>query len=390
MKPAFVLTLILGSLSAFGPLSIDMYLPAFTLIAKDLQVETSSVQLSLTSFFIGIALGQLFYGPMADKWGRKKPLYLGLAIYTIASVVCSYTQSIEMLILFRFLQALGSCAGMVIARAVVRDLFTHQETARIFSMLMLVSGIAPIVAPLLGGYIAEFLGWRAIFLTLALFSALCFTSILLFLPETHKADSRVRIRDSLKNYWTIIRHRRFLGYAFAGGAAQAGMFAYITGSSYVFIDIFGVAPKNFGWIFGVNAFGLIVASQVNRALLSTRTYDLILDKIFPVIAGLSFLVLLGGYSGLGVWFVAIPLFLFISSLGMTFPNSTAGAMATQGKAAGSASALLGTLQFTTAAIASSIVSRLHDGTTGPMCATIGFFGMGSFVIYKMVLKRSPS
>lgn len=378
--------LVLGSLTAFGPLSIDMYLPSFPAIAEDLHTSLSSVQLSLASFFIGLALGQIFYGPITDRFGRKPPLYLGMGIYTLASLVCAFTKNVEMLIAFRFLQALGSCSGVVISRAAVRDLFSQQDTAKVFSLLMLITGIAPILAPLLGGYISTAFGWRAIFLLLALLSAACLFAVLFFLPETHKPDARVRIQESFKIYGKIFRDRRFLGFALSGGAAQAGMFAYITGSPFVFINHFGVPAERFGWIFGTNALGLIISSQINGRLLMRWGYEDILGKIYWWLAGMGIFLAAAGFLNWGFWGVAIPVFLFVASLGMSFPNSSAGAMATQKQSAGSASALLGTLQFTTSACFSAIVSKLHDGTILPMCGTMAVCGLLSLVIYKMMVK----
>ncbi|MFV8256584.1 Bcr/CflA family multidrug efflux MFS transporter [Bdellovibrio bacteriovorus] len=386
--PFALLILLLASLTAFGPLSIDMYLPAFPAIAENLNVPLSSVQMSLASFFIGLATGQIFYGPITDRFGRKKPLYVGLGIYALASLVCAFTKNVEMLILFRFLQALGSCAGVVISRAIVRDLFTHQETARVFSLLMLVMGVAPILAPFFGGYISEFFGWRAIFALMVIISTSCIVMLAIFLPETHQPDQRVHIKDSLKNYVQIIKDRHFMGYALAGGAAQAGLFAYITGSSFVFINLFGIPAKSFGWVFGSNAIGLIACSQINARLLKRLSYDVILEKIFVVLGVLGAILAMAGIFNWGFWGLAIPLFLFIAALGMTFPNATAGAMATQRKAAGSASALLGTLQYGIAALSSAAVSRLHDGTTLPMCAMIGFCGVLALALHRLLVKKT--
>lgn len=386
--PFAALILLLASLTAFGPLSIDMYLPAFPAIAENLGVPLSSVQLSLASFFVGLATGQIFYGPLTDRYGRKKPLYVGLGIYAVASVVCTFTKNVEMLIAFRFLQALGSCSGVVISRAIVRDLFTHQETAKVFSLLMLVMGAAPILAPVLGGQISEHFGWRMIFALLAVISTLCIVLIATFLPETHHPDQRVHIKDSWKIYGSILKDRNFMGYALAGGAAQAGMFAYITGSSFVFINHFGIPAKSFGWVFGSNAVGLILCSQINTRLLKRLSYDAILEKIFVVLAVLGALLATAGVLNWGFWGIMIPLFLFIASLGMTFPNSTAGAMATQKKSAGSASALLGTLQYGIAALSSAAVSRLHNGTTMPMCVLMGGFGVLALVLHRVTIKRS--
>lgn len=382
-----VVILILGALTAFGSLSIDMYLPSFPAIAKDMHTSLSSVQLSLASFFVGLAFGQIFYGPITDRYGRKKPLYVGLAIYTVASLVCAFTKSVEMLVLFRFLQALGACSGLVIARATVRDLFSQQDTAKVFSLLMLIMGVAPIVAPLVGGYVSAAFGWRAIFVLLALFSTLCLLAVIFILPETHRPDGRVRLQDSVKIYGKILRDRHYMGYALAAASAQAGMFAYVTGSSFVFIDLYGIPAENFGWIFGANALGLIFFSQVNGRLLLRFGYEQILRKSLIAIAFFSLVLGIAGLMGAGFWTIAITLFLFLATMGMVSPNSSAGAMATQKQSAGSGSALLGTLQFTAAASASALVSKLHDGTIMPMVGIISFCGILSLVIHRVMIVR---
>ena len=382
-----VVILILGALTAFGSLSIDMYLPSFPAIAKDMSTSLSMVQLSLASFFIGLAFGQIFYGPITDRYGRKKPLYVGLSIYTIASLVCASTKSVEMLILFRFLQALGACSGIVIARAAVRDLFSQQDTAKVFSLLMLIMGVAPIVAPLVGGYVSAVLGWRAIFIILALFSSACLLAVIFILPETHRPDGRVRIQDSIKIYGRILRDRHYMGYALAAASAQAGMFAYVTGSSFVFIDLFGVPAEKFGWIFGANALGLIFFSQVNGRLLLRFGYEQILRKSLLAVAFFSLVLGVAGVFNAGFWVVSIPLFLLLSTMGMVSPNSTAGAMATQKQSAGSGSALLGTLQFSAAATASAVVSKFDNGTLMPMVGTIAFCGILSLLIHRLMIVR---
>lgn len=382
-----VVILILGALTAFGSLSIDMYLPSFPAIAKDMHTSLSSVQLSLASFFVGLAFGQIFYGPITDRYGRKKPLYVGLAIYTVASLVCAFTKSVEMLVLFRFLQALGACSGLVIARATVRDLFSQQDTAKVFSLLMLIMGVAPIVAPLVGGYVSAAFGWRAIFVLLALFSTLCLLAVIFILPETHRPDGRVRLQDSVKIYGKILRDRHYMGYALAAASAQAGMFAYVTGSSFVFIDLYGIPAENFGWIFGANALGLIFFSQVNGRLLLRFGYEQILRKSLIAIAFFSLVLGVAGLIGAGFWTIAITLFLFLATMGMVSPNSSAGAMATQKQSAGSGSALLGTLQFTAAASASALVSKLHNGTIMPMVGIIAVCGILSLAIHRVMIVR---
>lgn len=382
-----VLVPILASLTAFAPLSIDMYLPSFPKIAEEFAVPDATVELSLASFFVGLALGQLFYGTATDRFGRKQPLYVGLTIYFIASIICAIAPNIEILIAARFFQALGACGGIVIARAMVRDLFDHQESARVFSLLMLVMGVAPILAPLVGGYVALFLGWRAIFLIVAVFSLLVLGAVRKFLPETKAPNPAVKIGNTFQNYWNILKDREFLGFTLTGGFAQAGMFAYITGSPFVFISIFGIPAEKFGWIFGANALGLIALSQLNGRLLKTRDADDILRKCLTLTAVFCVALIAAGIFNLGVWGVSIPLFLYIASLGMILPNATAGALSKQGAMAGTASALIGSLQYGLAAISSTLVSSLNNGTTLPVTALIGFCGIAAFLIFTFLVSR---
>lgn len=382
-----VLVPILASLTAFAPLSIDMYLPSFPRIAEEFSVPDPTVELSLASFFVGLALGQLFYGTATDRFGRKHPLYVGLTIYFISSIVCAVSPNIETLIAARFFQALGACGGIVIARAMVRDLFTHQESARVFSLLLLVMGVAPILAPLIGGYVALFFGWRAIFFVVAGVSLIVLWATANFLPETKEPNPAVKISNTFQNYWRIFKDREFLGFTLTGGFAQAGMFAYITGSPFVFIQIFGVPSEKFGWVFGTNALGLIALSQLNGRLLKTYDPNDILRKCLMVTAIFCVALILAGIFKLGFWGVAIPLFLFMASLGMIFPNSTAGALSKQGAMAGTASALIGSLQYGLAAISSSLVSSLNNGTTLPVTLLIGGCGIAAFLVFTFLISR---
>lgn len=374
-----LLVLTLGSLMALGPLSIDMYLPAFPQIAGDYGVTVSSVQLSLTAYFVGLAAGQLLYGPVADRFGRKLPLFIGLAIYAVASFLCSLAPTVEAFTGLRFLQAVGSCSGMVVARAMVRDLFDQRASARVFSLLMLVMGIAPILAPMLGGLVSTVWGWKTIFVSLGLFASFCLAAVALFLPETRRPDPEVRISRVFPTYLGILTDRRFASYALAGGVAQAGMFAYITGSPFVFISLFGVPAEHYGWIFALNASGLIVTSQLNVRLLNSRSVESVLKGAAGVLVAASGCLVVASFFHFGFWAFSVPLFVFVATLGMIFPNTVAAALANQGSQAGSASALLGTLQFSCAALASVFVSFLHDDTSRPMamimatCGSIAFF-----------------
>ena len=268
-KKQLYLILILGLLTAIGPLSIDMYLPAFPDIAKGLNTPVASVMLSLSSFFIGISIGQLIYGPLLERFGRKKPLYFGLIIYAIDAIGCATTVSVNGLILFRLFQALGGCVGMVASRAMVRDLFEVKDNAKIFSTLMLVVAVSPIIAPTLGGYITAYFGWRYIFGMLIVVISLILVAVYFILPESKKPDPNYSLKPSsiIHSYFTIIKHPQFGIYTFTGAVAYAGLYAYISGSPYVFMVLFKVSEQYYGWIFAIIAAGLISASQLNNLLL---------------------------------------------------------------------------------------------------------------------------
>lgn len=371
------LIVILGALMAFGPLSIDLYLPSFPLIAQAFRVSAAEVELSLASFFIGLALGQPMYGPLADRLGRRPAVLLGLALYCLASIACALTPSLPLLIVARFVQALGACAGIVVARAVVRDRFESTESAKIFSLLMLVMGAAPILAPLIGGMVSRLAGWRALFALLAAAGLSCWIAVFRMLPETRKAQP-VRL-GSLR----VLRDKEFLSYALAGGLAQAGMFAYIAGSSFVFIEFFGIPAHHFGWVFGSNAAALIASSQLNRRLLAGRDVRWVLRRAFVALALAGSLLALAGYVRGGFWAVAAPLWFYVGILGMTYPNTTALALEGQGAQAGAASAWLGTLQFSLAAVAAWMVSHLHDGSAFAMSVVVGACGVSALTVFRV-------
>src|SRR6186713_2921151 len=258
-KKNFYLILVLGLLSAIGPFSIDMYLPAFPDIAKNLHTTVAQVTLSLSSFFIGISVGQLLYGPLLERFGRKKPLYIGLCIYLLASIGCAMAASVNALIVLRLLQALGGCVGMVAARAMVRDLFEVKENAKVFSMLMLVVAVSPIIAPTLGGYITAALGWHYVFIMLIIIDVLILTGIYFMLPETKKPDPGFSLKPGsiIKSYASVITHPQFYTYAFTAAVSAASIYAYIGGSPHVFMEIYKVNEKQYGWIFALIAMGLI-------------------------------------------------------------------------------------------------------------------------------------
>ncbi len=382
-----IVILILGLLSAFGPLSIDMYLPALPGIANDFHAELSQVQFSLASYFVGIALGQIFYGPLTDRFGRKKPLYVGLSLYFISSLLCAEASTVEGLILFRFLQALGACSGIVISRAVVRDLFQPHESARIFSLLMLIMGVAPILAPVAGGLMLTAFGWRSIFWFLSSVSLMTLVAVFFFLKESAVPHPDHHLRYAARNYLGVLKDRQFTGYTISLSFIYAGMFAYITGSSYVFIEHFHLSPSDYSILFGANAFGLILFSQINGKLLKKYTPEKLIRSALPITLIAGTILLLDGIFDAPLWAICIPLFFYILSMGMIAPNAAACALAFQKKSAGSASAMMGTIQFTVSAICSMLVSRLHNETILPMTGMMFGCAMIAVIFYWRLVLR---
>ncbi|MFM9485106.1 MULTISPECIES: multidrug effflux MFS transporter [Pseudomonas] len=379
--------LILGALSAFGPLAIDFYLPAFPAMAQAFGTDENHVQMTLAVYFLGLSIGQLAYGPVADRFGRRIPLLIGVGLFTAASVACAYAPSLEWLIGARFIQALGGCAGMVISRAVVSDKCDAVGSAKVFSQLMLVMGLAPILAPLLGGLLVNTTGWQSIFLALTGFSALAGLAVATGLPESMPAHMpRQPLSGALRQYGRLLADPIFLGHALTGGIAIAGMFAYIAGSPFVFIKLYGVPAEHFGWLFGINAAGFILVAQVNARLLAKRGPAFLLARAVWVYlaAGLTLFAISSLHTA-QLWPVLLPLFVCIASLGCILPNASACAMNGQGARAGSASALLGCLQFSVAAGASALVGVLHDGSAVPMAMVISLCGI--LVVSAAVLTR---
>ena len=381
----FRIAVILGALTAMGPLAIDMYLPALPTIARDLNVSAAAVQVSLALYFVGIALGQAFYGPLSDRIGRKPALAFGLAVFVVASIGCAISSNVASLVVFRFLQALGGCAPLVVPRAVVRDYFDERESARMLSMLILVMGLAPILGPLVGGQLLVRFGWRSVFWVLAAYGAIWFVNVAIFLPESLPPERRRRppVRAILGIYGQLLRDRTYLGYVLAGGFMFAGLLSYISGSPFVFIEIFRVPPERFGLFFGTNAIGIIAASQINRWLAGRVHPRRIIAAVLPVATAAGCAMLASAYTGRGGFAgILVPLFCFIACYGFIMPNTTALAMAPHGAIAGSASALLGTLQFILGATAGALVGALGNGTAVPFAAVIAACGVGALTMHR--------
>jgi DHA1 family bicyclomycin/chloramphenicol resistance-like MFS transporter len=383
-KQYFALILILGTLTALAPFSIDMYLPGFKAIAKDLDTSASKVSLSLTGFFIGISAGQLLYGPLLDRFGRKKPLYIGLVVYILASIGCSMAHSIESLIVLRFIQAIGSCAATVASVAMVRDLFPVKDSAKVFSLLILVLGASPMIAPTIGGYVTAAFGWSYVFLILALLGLIVLAASILWLPDSYKPDPQISLKPApiIGNFLAVVREPQFYTYAFTGAIAFSGLFAYVSGSPLVFMTVFGVSEKVYGWIFAALSVGFIGASQLNTLLLKRYNGMQIIRVAllsYAIIGTLFLVTALMGWLNLETTIVFF--FLILACVGITNPNASSLSLAPFSKNAGSASALMGALQMGFGALISVLISMFDHPSATPVAAGIAVAGILSLIIF---------
>lgn len=385
-----VTLLILGLLSAIGPFSIDLYLPAFDVIAEDFNTSVDKVQLTLTSYFIGIAFGQMVYGPLLDKYGRKKPLLVGLAIYFVASLMCIFTRDINHLIFLRFLQALGSCGGMVGARAMVTDYYSSREAAKVFSLLMLVIGVSPILAPSIGAFMLTHFDWHYIFLFLAVLSLLIFIATAFLLPESYAGnkDFSLAPRSIINNFWQVISNKVFISYCLIGSIASAGTYAYLAGSSFVMQQYFGLSKEQYGLAFAFVASAMVIATQLNRYFLKKHSSEQIsqLANTWQAFIGVLMIVaLLTNTLTFPVTLILI--FFFLFGHGFIFPNTSAVALTPFKSLAGSASALLGCIQMAIGALASAVVSLLHNETPWPMLGVMCAGAILSLILHLIVKKN---
>jgi MFS transporter, DHA1 family, multidrug resistance protein len=366
--------LILGALATISPFSIDMYLPGFPAIAKDLNTTIDKVQLSLTAYLVGISLGQILYGPLLDRFGRKTPLYVGLFIYVVASVGCAFTHSVSALIAMRFLQALGGCAGIVAAQALVRDLFPVRQTAQAFSMITLVIAVSPMIAPTVGGYVTAAFGWSSIFLVLACITLAIIGAVYFLLPTGKTPDASMSLMPKavLKNFYSVMRQPQFLIYTVAGGLATAAPFAYIAGSADVFINLYQFSEQQYGWIFAFLAFAMIGSTQLNHVLLKKFRSEQIIKATLIYQTFVGILLTVGVYYGWYGHYALIGLmFVFLTGQGLTGPNASALSLAPFTRQAGIASALMGSWRLGAGGIISAIVSLLHNNTPLPMVGMMG-------------------
>ncbi len=365
-------------MNTIGPFTTDMYLPAFSAIATGLGTTVHEIGYSLSSYFLGISLGQLLHGPLVDRFGRKKPLLVFLTLYIVASLACSWATSVEGLVVFRFLQALAASCGMVVSRAVVRDLFPPEKTAKVFSMLILVMGVAPIIAPTIGGYVVAAWSWQAVFWVLAGIGTAVLIMVSAVLPESKGPDRSVSLRPLpvLKNFAAVFSMPLFKPFALALAMNTGGLFGYISGASYVFMELLGLSERQFGWVFGLNAIGFISGSQVNRLFLRfAKTHEVAFRANLVQLA-------LGAALIFVVWenWVTLPIMISLTvaytfCLGLVGPNVMALTLAPFTKNVGVASATLGSLQMGAGALAAALISFFSHGSALPMVVVMAATAM---------------
>jgi MFS transporter, DHA1 family, multidrug resistance protein len=377
--PLFVL--LLGSITAIGPLSIDLYLPAFPELTRSLHTSEAMVQLTLTACLVGLAIGQAFIGPLSDTVGRKRPLVAGMIGYTAASAVCALAPTIEILLAGRFLQGFAGSAGAVLAQALVRDLVDGPMVARILSRLILVIGVAPVLAPTFGGQLLGLTGWRGLFWALAGFGVIMTGIVVVFVRETLPTELRQRggVRGTLRGYRRVMSDRRYLGYGAISAFGFLAVFGYVSGSSFAYQEVYGVSPQTFGLLFGVNGVGLVCASQLNARLVLKVPSFVILRTVLPITGAGALAMLFTTVTGaFGILGLAAPLFVVMTSLGLILPNSGALALNRHPRSAGTAAALVGMTQFVVGGLAGPIIGLAGAGSAIPMAAVIvtGVVGMG--------------
>jgi DHA1 family bicyclomycin/chloramphenicol resistance-like MFS transporter len=379
-KAPWPLVLLLGSLTALGPLAIDMYLPSLPAISKGLHASPGEVGVTLAAFFAGLGLGQLVYGPLSDRVGRRGPLIAGVATFLVGSVLCAAAPSIWLLVVARFLQALGGSAGQVVARASVRDRFSHQMAARVLSLLILVLGLAPIIAPIFGGYLLLVGDWRAIFVFQAAVALVILAATVFGFRESRSHEMRLQAQGEslVATFRYLLGHPRVVGYTLAGAFNSGAFFAWLSLSSYLLMGIYGVSASNFGWWFGANAFGFVGMSQVNAHLMHRRTPEEVLARARLVSIAFASVLVFDAFTGLGGMLgVIVPLYITLGSFGFVGPNTQAAAMNVDPARAGSISSIVGGATFLMGTIVSTVGGYLHDGTPRPLAGLIMFMILAS-------------
>lgn len=384
-----ILVLILGSIAALGPFTVDMYLPGFPTIAEDLGTTQKSMSYTLTSYFIGISIGQLIYGPVIDKFGRKPPLLFGLSIFSMASFGIAFSPDINTMIGLRFVQALGASVGMVASMSIVRDIFKGKEIAKMLTNIMLVMGVAPVIAPTLGSLFLNNFQWEAIFIFLFAISALVLLAVFFKLKETtgYKPEVSLNISNSLKNYWITLQNASFTKFTISGSIAMSLLFCYIASIPFIFMSYYGVSEQNFGLLFGMNAFGLIIGSQLNRFLLKRFRLIKLTNIIFVMIISVTFLLLILFYlTTISLFVFSAVIFIMMFLIGFLNPNSMALAMDNVDKNIGLASALNGSFRMAFGAFVSALIGVFYNGTPLPFIWFIFILSSISFGLHKWAVK----
>lgn len=374
--------LLLAFIASVGPFSIDTYLPSLPAIAQDFSVSSAFSAHSVSSFFIGLAIGQLISGPLSDRFGRKTILIIGFALFILATVACALAPTIEVLIFARVLQGLAASASPAAGRAIIRDLWSGDQAAKAMSYVAMAMAVAPLIAPLLGGVILGFADWRMIFWALCLFGALALLLIITFLPESHTADRRqgIKLTDYFLAYGAVLKNKQSWAYLLAGGLASSSMFAYITGSPSVYIEILGVEPKHFGFLFGINVIGLFLGNWLNSQLVERYGYHrlLALGTIISIL-GACFLLYLSYQQEHTICTMVIGLFITIAPVSFVSSNANVGILNLFPQNAGAASAVFGVAQFGFGGLASLLVGFLFTGTDLAMSQTIMLTAIGSAI-----------
>jgi MFS transporter, DHA1 family, multidrug resistance protein len=384
---------VLGLLSSLGPMGVDMYLPSLPTLARVFSATPGQVQWTLTSFLLGFSLGQSIIGPLADRFGRRKPVLFGVLLFALSSAACPFATSIYHLVGLRFLQALGSCSGIVTARAIARDVFTPAETRRVFATLVLFIAALPLLAPLVGGYLLTAFGWQSSFVVMAVLATITLGLTLWRVPETLRPEyilplSFRRVADV---YALLFRDRLFVLTSIANGVAMAGMFAYIAGSPFVFINLYGVPAGSFGYYFGMNVIGMVSGSQIAGRVLHNTNPRTVLQvcTTFQVLAGIALIA--AAYTGFGgIFGIAPALFVYMFCIGVLMPTASAMALANHPEIAGSASALYGTLQFVFAFFSTGALSMIGDGSAMPMAMVIAGCGLIAFISSRLLPALAPA
>ncbi len=385
--------LILGALSTVTPFAIDMYLPAFPEIAVALHTSTAKISLSISSYFAGLAAGQLVYGPLLDRFGRKPPLYGGLVLFIVASLLCLLARDVRWLIAMRFVQALGGCGAQVAAIAMVRDFFPVRETAKIISLLILILGVSPLLAPTVGGYVSSHLGWQWVFIVLASVAALNLLVCIFYLPEGHGADKAVSLRlmPIARNFAAVLKEPQFLTFSVSGAFAFSGLLVYVAGSPIIFMEVFKVSAQTFGLIFAVLSIGFIGSNQINVLLLRKFSSEQIFRGALLVECPAALLFLVGTVFGwFGLWTTLLLLFVALTSLGLAYPNAAALAMAPFDHNIGSASAMLGFVQIGVSGLASASIGVFDSPGMLPVVlilAATSWIGLGIFLYGRSRIPR---